>query len=117
VEEAGRQEQTALLLLNAGWGTGRVCWPLDAWKDPDGGWLQSFTIITTTPNELTRTVHNRMPVIVRPEDYEEWLMRVDGEEPPVKLLRPYPAEEMVAREAHRDVGNVKNNHPELLNSA
>jgi plasmid maintenance system antidote protein VapI len=33
------------------------------------------------------------------------------------LLRPFPAEEMVAREAHRDVGNVKNNHPELLNSA
>ena len=45
-------------------------------------WLQSFTIITTTPNELTREVHNRMPVIVRPEDYEEWLMRVDGEAPP-----------------------------------
>jgi putative SOS response-associated peptidase YedK len=33
----------------------------DAWKDPaNNQWLQSFTIITTTPNELTGTVHNRM---------------------------------------------------------
>jgi putative SOS response-associated peptidase YedK len=88
----------------------------DAWKGPAGGWLQSFTIITTTPNDLTRTVHNRMPVILHPEDYEEWLMRVDGAKPPAHLLRPYPAEEMVSKEAHKDVGNVKNNHPELLNS-
>jgi putative SOS response-associated peptidase YedK len=33
------------------------------------------------------------------------------------LLRPYPAEGMRAREAHKDVGNVRNNHPGLLNSA
>jgi putative SOS response-associated peptidase YedK len=90
----------------------------DAWKDPDqGGWLQSFTIITTTPNELTSQVHNRMPVILRPDDYNKWLERVDGERPPVDLLRPFPADEMSAKEAHKDVGNVRNNHPELLNSA
>jgi putative SOS response-associated peptidase YedK len=95
----------------------------DAWKEPKSSvqgvdtWLQSFTIITTSPNELTKQIHNRMPVIVRPEDYEEWLSRVDGEAAPVHLLRPYSADEMVAREAHKDVGNVKNNHPELLNSA
>jgi len=45
----------------------------DAWKEPDGGWLQSFAIITTDPNELTATVHNRMPVIVKPSDYDRWL--------------------------------------------
>jgi putative SOS response-associated peptidase YedK len=89
----------------------------DGWKDLDGGWLQSYSIITTTPNELTATVHNRMPVILEPKDYNRWLDRVDGERPPVDLLRPFPAEEMVAREAHKGVGNVKNNHPELLNSA
>lgn len=90
----------------------------DAWKDPDNlQWLQSFTIITTTPNELTATVHNRMPVILHPDDYEEWLMRVDGGSPPMNLLRPFPADDMQAKEAHKDVGNVRNNHPELLNSA
>jgi putative SOS response-associated peptidase YedK len=67
----------------------------DAWKDPaQDQWLQSFTIITTTPNELTATVHNRMPVNLHPDDYEEWLMRVDGESPPTNLLRPFPADEI-----------------------
>jgi len=42
----------------------------DRWKDPAGGALESFTIITTTPNELTSSVHNRMPVILRPQDYD-----------------------------------------------
>jgi putative SOS response-associated peptidase YedK len=82
----------------------------DAWKDPDGGWFQSFTIITTTPNELTATVHNRMPVILEPRDYARWLARDDGERPPVDLLRPFPADEMNTHEVHKDVGNVKNNH-------
>jgi hypothetical protein len=35
----------------------------------------------------------------------------------IDLLRPFPADEMAVREAHKDVGNVKNNHPELLNNA
>jgi putative SOS response-associated peptidase YedK len=53
----------------------------DAWKEPAGGWLQSFTIITTDPNELTATVHNRMPVILKPSEYERWLSRSEGEKP------------------------------------
>jgi hypothetical protein len=58
-----------------------------------------------------------MPVILRPADYEEWLMRADGKGPPVNLLRPFPADEMKAEEAHKHVGNVRNNLLELLNSA
>ena len=92
----------------------------DAWKGPAGGLLQSFTIITTRPNELTKwQVHRQNAVVIlHPQDFEEsgW-MRVDGETPPAHLLRPYPAEEMDVREVHKDVGNAKNNHPELLNSA
>jgi len=43
----------------------------DGWKDPaTGDWLQSFSIITTDPNELTGTVHDRMPVILKPSDYD-----------------------------------------------
>ncbi len=97
----------------------------DRWKDPAGGALESFTIITTTPNELTAEVHNRMPVILRPPDYGLWLRhhpaekqaRPDPQLELLALLRPYPAERMAAREAHHDVGNVRNNHPGLLNSA
>jgi putative SOS response-associated peptidase YedK len=88
----------------------------DAWHDKKTDqWLQSFTILTTTPNELTRAVHTRMPVILHERDYDEWLLRDEGS-PPVHLLQPFPAAEMQARPVSRDVGNVKNNHPELLNS-
>lgn len=61
------------------------------------------------------TVHNRMPVILHERDYDEWLLRDDGP-PPTHLMQPFPASEMMAREVSRDVGNVRNNHPELLNS-
>ena len=94
----------------------------DRWKDPAGGVLESYAIVTTTPNELTATVHNRMPVILRPQDYNLWLARRDAPSEPIPpleliaLLRPYPADRMTAQEAHVDVGNVRNNHPGLLNS-
>jgi putative SOS response-associated peptidase YedK len=89
----------------------------DAWKDTNTNeWLLSFAIITTEPNELTAQVHNRMPVIVQPRDYDRWLKRGAVEELPVDLLRPYPAEEMKAREANQAVGNVRNNGPEMLSA-
>lgn len=96
----------------------------DRWKDRAGGVLESYTIITTTPNELTATIHDRMPVILRPQDYDLWLAHVpaDKQAAPVPqlelmaLLRPYPADRMKAAEAHNDVGNVRNNYPGLLNS-
>ena len=86
----------------------------DAWKDTNTNeWLLSFAIITTTPNELTAQVHNRMPVIVQTRDYDRWLRRGDVEQQPVDVLKPYPAEEMSAQEANKAVGNVRNNGPEM----
>jgi len=85
----------------------------DAWKEPDGGLLQSFAIITTDPNELTATVHNRMPVMVKPSDYDRWLTPDDPERPPVDLLRPYDAGEMTAYPVDPRVGNVHNKEPSL----
>ena len=87
----------------------------DAWHDPVADtWLQSFTVITTTPNPLTAQVHTRMPVILHLRDYDEWLLR-EGPAP-THLLQPFPATEMRMTAVSKDVGNVRNNHPELLNS-
>jgi putative SOS response-associated peptidase YedK len=89
----------------------------DAWKDPASGeWLQSFTIITTDANELMATVHDRMPVILHPGNFDRWLAREETDQPPVDLLRPFPGEEMEAFEVSKDIGNVRNNSPKLLNS-
>ena len=47
------------------------------WHSPAGEWVRSFAIITTTPNELCAELHNRMPVVLGPQVWPEWL----GEEP------------------------------------
>jgi putative SOS response-associated peptidase YedK len=88
----------------------------DAWKDPAGGWLLSYSIVTTEANELMSSVHTRMPVIVQPKDYHRWLER-GGERPPVDLLRTLDSEAMEAWACSPLVGNYRNNGPELLNSA
>ncbi len=78
-----------------------------------GDWLQSFAIVTTEPNELAATIHDRMPVILKPSEYDRWLTRDDPERSPLNLLRPYEAEEMIAYPVDPRVGNVRNNDPEL----
>lgn len=87
----------------------------DAWKEPaTGEWLQTFAVITTTANELTGQVHDRMPVILAPKDYDDWLRRGEAHQPPGDLLRPYRAEAMSAAPCNLAVGDVGNNGPEVL---
>jgi len=45
----------------------------DGWKDPTGNWVKTCSILTTTPNAVTRAVHGRMPVILDPGSYNLWL--------------------------------------------
>jgi putative SOS response-associated peptidase YedK len=45
----------------------------DRWKDPNGQWIKSCSILTTTPNAVTAAVLNRMPVILDQDAYELWL--------------------------------------------
>jgi len=87
----------------------------DTWKDKASGHeLLTYTILTTDPNELLETIHNRMPVIVPPKDYSRWMAPADPAHLPVDLLRPYPADEMKAWKVSRAVGNVRNNSSGLI---
>ena len=43
------------------------------WKQAEGDWLQTFTILTTAANEAVRPFHHRMTVMIEPDDYETWL--------------------------------------------
>jgi len=61
-------------------------------------------------------IHNRMPVILHEGDFNRWLERGEAHQPPIDLLRPFPAVEMEAFEVSKDVGNVRNNSADLLNS-
>jgi putative SOS response-associated peptidase YedK len=56
------------------------------WQSPAGKWMRSFAIITTTPNELCAEIHNRMPVILKPEAWPAWLGEKPAEVPQLKAL-------------------------------
>ena len=86
----------------------------EVWRDPDGSVLQTCTILTTTPNELMAPIHNRMPVIVEPEDFDLWLNPEPNPEQGLHLLRPYPAEKMSAYPVSTLVNNPRNDAPDCI---
>ena len=87
----------------------------EKWKDKNTGQvLRTYTVLTTDPNELMEPIHNRMPLIIPPKDYERWMAPTDPAHLPVDLLRPYPAEEMKAWKVGKAVGNTRNNDASLV---
>jgi len=119
--KSGRQPYA--ITLNDGGGLMAFAGLWDAWKEPKKSpqevdrWLQSFAIVTTEANELMSTIHTRMPVILQAKDWEEWLDRDDSRPAPTHLLRAYESEAMKVELCNTAVGNVRNNGPEMLNSA
>ncbi len=88
----------------------------ELWRAPDGSDVRSCTIITTQPNELLQTIHNRMPVILPPDAYTEWLVTEDRQPAQLDhLLSPYPAAEMVAFPVSKMVNRPEVDTPELVN--
>ncbi len=82
----------------------------ESWRDAEE--VRSCTIITTEANELVGDIHNRMPVILAPEDYSLWLDPDFKErEALTSLLRPYPNDAMEAYPVSRRVNSPSNNAP------
>jgi putative SOS response-associated peptidase YedK len=87
----------------------------DVWRKPDGKKVESFTIITTEPNELIESIHNRMPVILQPEDEEQWLDVSRIAFAKVRsLLKAYPAELMDAHDVSSIVNSAKYDGAECI---
>ena len=82
------------------------------WTAADGSVLETSSILTTTPNELMATIHDRMPVILDPADYQSWMLAPPTEA--TALIRAFPAERMRAFAVSKAVGNVRNNSAELV---
>ena len=65
------------------------------WQSSDGSEIESCTLLTTNPNEKLQPIHNRMPVIIRPDDFDLWLNPAVQDPAAVQhLLGPYPAEDI-----------------------
>lgn len=89
----------------------------EQWENPSGEVVNSCTLLTTDANELMRPIHNRMPVILNPNDYERWLdPDVKEPEPLQPLLRPYSTQEMLAYPVSTAVNRPSNDNAECIKS-
>jgi putative SOS response-associated peptidase YedK len=81
------------------------------WKSPSGEWVRTFCIITVPANALLQQIHDRMPAILRPQDYVSWL---EAEYDPRELMITYPAETMRMWPISQRVNSARNDDAELL---
>jgi putative SOS response-associated peptidase YedK len=85
------------------------------WEGADGSEIDSCTIITTEPNELMQSLHNRMPVILQPIDYAKWLdpelQKPDRLE---ALLIPYHGDDLACCPVSKAVNNPSYDAPTCI---
>ncbi len=87
----------------------------DEWQSPDGDAVRTCTIITTEPNDLMSALHNRMPVILHPKDYDLWLdLAPQTPDKLLHLIKPYPADNMSAYPVSTLVNKPGNDQPECV---
>lgn len=86
----------------------------ERWQDAEGSVLHTATILTTEAGP-DMPFHHRQPVVLEPETWDIWLDKdVTGGDELVELLRPTASGTLVHRPVRRDVGNVRNDGPRLL---
>lgn len=84
----------------------------ESWRGPDGEILRTCAVITTAPNEVMAPVHDRMPVIIPPEYWQDWLAA-----PPEEveaLLAPISGEVMQAWKVDRRMSRTSEDDPGLV---
>lgn len=112
--KSGRRKQPFHFRLRGGDPFGMAgIW--ESWTAPGGEVVEGVAVLTTEANELVRGAHNRMPVILQPAYYEEWLDSTTTETAGLqRMLRPYPADEMEAVPVSGYVNNARHEGPECL---
>jgi putative SOS response-associated peptidase YedK len=87
----------------------------ESWHAPDGSELRSCTLVTTAPNKLMSTMHDRMPVILPPALQQQWLDRKpQSPQELAPLLKPYPDGELEAAPVSKLVNSPKNDTPDCI---
>jgi len=87
----------------------------EQWKAPDHSVLETCAILTTAANRVMEGIHDRMPVILHPQEYSLWLDREVSEPETLKqLFKPYPADVMKACQVSTQVNNPNNDSEECI---
>lgn len=77
----------------------------EGWRSGEGETLRTFTMLTTSANATIATLHNRLPVVLEPEDWPVWLGEEAGDA--VTLMRPAPADALRVWPVSRAVNNLQ----------
>ena len=87
----------------------------EAWRPKGGGeWVITCAILTTEPNELLAPIHDRMPVIIRPDDYAKWISPSAGMAEVRQLVASFPSEEMKTWEISLMVNDPKTDDARVI---
>jgi putative SOS response-associated peptidase YedK len=86
----------------------------ERWLSEDGELLDTCTIITTDANDLVRPLHDRMPLIIAPADYERWLDPTHADV--ADLVVPYPARAMTHHPVSNRVNAVRHDDASLIDA-
>jgi putative SOS response-associated peptidase YedK len=86
----------------------------ERWQRPDTEPLYTCTILTTSPAASIASIHDRMPVMLRPEQYDIWLNQETDAETLQSLLRPYDGDDLQAYVVSTLVNKVENDGPECI---
>lgn len=87
----------------------------ERWEGPDGSVLESCGLITTAANDVVSPIHDRMPVILAPKDYDLWLNpAVQDKDALLPLLCPFPPGDMTAFTVRFQVNNPKVDIPACI---
>lgn len=86
----------------------------DRWVSPEGKEVHSFSIVTTAANDVLKPIHDRMPVILRAEDEAIWLDPEAKIDHLMKLIGPYPDQEMEAYAVSSIVNSARNESPDCI---
>jgi putative SOS response-associated peptidase YedK len=86
----------------------------DRWQPADGDAIESCTILTTSANRTLSELHDRMPVILAPQDYGDWLEAAADVAALQRLLRSATEDFLDFEPVSKLVNNVRNTGPECL---
>lgn len=87
----------------------------ERWTDKSNGEIiETSTILTCDPNEFTKDVHHRMPVILKDKEVENWLDPESNQEKLQSFMKPCDPDGMTAWEVSKEVNSPRNNYPKLI---
>jgi putative SOS response-associated peptidase YedK len=113
-QESGSKSKTPMYITLKNRETFAFAGLWDSWHSPDGQQIRTCTVITTEPNELLATIHNRMPAILTSEAREMWLdPSLHDEHALLPLLTPYNSDEMAARPVSRLINDPRSTYNPL----